>query len=260
MEARVDGKIILVTGSTQGIGRAIALECAASGAEAIVVSGRNEETGQCVVSEIEELGSGAVMIKEDLSAEGAAERLFENAENSFGRIDALVNSAGLTDRGSTTNADRQLWRTLFKVNAEEPFFLMQQMINRCRESNRSSEIVNILSMNVHGGAGDLTVYSAAKAALALITRNAAHQHRFDRVRINGINVGWTDTPAERMMHAQTLGKGDHWLEEAARQQPAGRLLEPTDIAKLTVFLLSDASSPMTGSVIDQEQWVAGGMD
>ena len=110
------------------------------------------------------------------------------------------------------------------------------------------------------GATDLTVYSASKSALALVTRNAAHAHRFDRIRINGINMGWADTPAERVMHADTLGKGPDWLREQAAQQPFGRLLSPEDVARLTHFLLSPASEPMTGALIDQEQSAVGPRD
>jgi NAD(P)-dependent dehydrogenase (short-subunit alcohol dehydrogenase family) len=260
MQARVERKIVLITGATQGIGHAIAVECARSGAEAIVISGRNESAGQAVVAQLQALGTKAAMVAEDLSEHGAAERLFDKAVSAFGRIDALVNSAGLTTRGSTTSATREVWQNLFQVNAQEPFFLMQCLLNHLRAAQRPGEIVNILSMNAHGGTGELTVYAATKAALGLITRNAAHQHRYDRIRINGINVGWTDTPAERKMQAETLGKGDKWLQAAARKLPFGRLLEPEDVARLTTYLLSDASAPMTGSIIDQEQWVAGGID
>ena len=260
MEARVDGKVVLVTGSTQGIGRAIALECAGSGAEAVVVSGRNPDTGKAAVADLEALGAGAFLIVQDLNIEGAAERIFDAALDRFGRVDALVNAAGLTSRASTVDATRDVWRDLYQVNVKEPFFLMQRMINRLRAEKRGGDILNILSMNAHGGTGELTVYSSTKAALSLITRNAAHQHRFDRIRINGINVGWTDTPAERTMQADILGKGEGWLEDAAAKMPFGRLLAPQDVARLSVFLLSEASSPITGSIVDQEQWVAGGVD
>ena len=104
------------------------------------------------------------------------------------------------------------------------------------------------------------IYSASKAALALLTKNAAQAHRFDRIRVNGINVGWTATPAEMKMQSETLGKGGEWLEAAERAQPFGRLIAPEDVAKLTLFLLSEASLPMTGSLIDQEQWVSGHAD
>ena len=91
----------------------------------------------------------------------------------------------------------------------------------------------------------------------MLTKNTAHAHRFDRIRVNGINVGWVDTPAERQMQAVTLGLGEKWLAEASARQPSGRLLKPDDVARLAIFLLGDASGPMTGAVIDQEQFVIG---
>jgi NAD(P)-dependent dehydrogenase (short-subunit alcohol dehydrogenase family) len=130
---------------------------------------------------------------------------------------------------------------------------MQGVINHLRERRAPGAIVNVLSINAHGGTPALAVYASTKAALALITKNAAYAHRFDRIRINGINVGWTDTPAERRMQAVTLGLGEGWLAAANAAQPSGRLLAPNDIARLALFLLSDASSPMTGALIDQDQ-------
>ena len=146
---------------------------------------------------------------------------------------------------------------LFRVNAEEPFFLTQKFIAARKQAGLPGEVVNILSMNVHAGAEALTVYSASKAALAVITKNAAQSHRHDRIRLNGINVGWVYTPAESNMQANILGKGESWLAQAEEVQPFGRLLKPDDIANLAVFLLSEVSSPITGSIIDQEQWVIG---
>jgi NAD(P)-dependent dehydrogenase (short-subunit alcohol dehydrogenase family) len=126
----------------------------------------------------------------------------------------------------------------------------------CKRS-QGGAIVNILSINAHCGSPELAVYSATKGALATLTRNAANAHRFDRIRINGINVGWTDTPAERIMQAETLGHGPGWLDAANASQPFRRLLAADEVANLAVFLLSDASGPMTGALIDQEQWVVG---
>lgn len=260
MDINVNGKVVLITGSTQGIGQAIAMECARSGAEGIVISGRRAEAGKAVVEEIEALGVKATMVAVDLLDEQAGERIFNHALSAFGRVDALVNSAGLTTRASAEDADRDTWQSLFKVNAEEPFFLIQRMIEHLKAEKRGGSIVNILSMNMHGGTRELTVYSATKAALAVITKNVAQHHRWDRIRANGINVGWADTPAERVMQAQTLGHGDGWLEAASSKQPFGRLLNADDIARLALYLISEASSPMTGALIDQEQSVAGGLN
>lgn len=259
MDINVDGKVVLITGSTQGIGEAIAMECARSGASGIIISGRRADAGNTVVAAIEALGVKATMATADLLDPDAGDRIFDHALSVFGRVDALVNSAGLTTRASAEDADRADWQSLFKVNAEEPFFLMQRLIHHLKAEQRGGSIVNILSMNMHGGTRELTVYSATKAALALITKNTAQHHRWDRIRANGINVGWADTPAERVMQAQTLGHGEEWLEKAAAEQPFGRLLCVDDIARLALYLISESSVPMTGAIVDQEQWVAGGL-
>ena len=260
MNLSLAGAVLVVTGSTQGVGHAVALEAAKNGAEAILITGRDKARGAAVVAEVEALGAKAHFAAADLADPNASDVLADAALERFGRIDALVNAAGATDRGSMLSATPELWDRIHAVNARTPFFLMQRAIADMRARKKPGAIVNILSINVHGGATDLAVYSASKAALALVTRNAAHAHRFDRIRINGVNMGWADTPAERVMHADTLGKGPDWLAEQAAQQPFGRLLSPEDVARLTHFLLSPASEPMTGSLIDQEQWAIGPRD
>ena len=105
--------------------------------------------------------------------------------------------------------------------------------------------MNILSVNAHGGSPDPAIYAATKAAMVLLTKNAAFSHRFDRIRVNEINLGWTDTPGERAMQSVKLGKGERWLKEAEVRMPWGRLIKPEDVARLSILLLSDASVPMT---------------
>jgi NAD(P)-dependent dehydrogenase (short-subunit alcohol dehydrogenase family) len=259
VEVRLDGRVILVTGAAQGVGQAIALEVARSGAGGVFITDRNPDKAEATLAALREIGVDAAFFAADLVEASAPARIFSAALHRFGRIDGLVNAAGLTDRASLQRATTDLWDTLFAVNARAPFFLMQALVAHLKDRKSPGSMVNILSINVHGGATDLTVYSASKAALALATRNAAHGHRFDRIRINGINLGWTDTPGERHMQSITLGH-PRWIEEATAKLPFGRLLNPDDVARLTVFLLSDASAPMTGALIDQEQSVVGPRD
>ncbi|MBZ9859317.1 SDR family oxidoreductase [Mesorhizobium sp. CA12] len=257
MEVRLDGKVVLVTGATQGIGRAIAEILARSGAAGLLITGRDQKRGNAVTAELSAMGTPVAFAAADLGDPEAPALLAQACIDHFGRIDGLVNAAGLTDRASFIDASLDDWASLFAVNARAPFFLMQAAIADMKKRGQGGSIVNILSINAHCGSPELAVYSATKGALATLTKNAANAHRFDRIRVNGINVGWTDTPAERVMQAETLGHGPGWLDAANATQPFGRLFSVTDIANLAVFLLSDAAGPMTGALIDQEQWVIG---
>ena len=257
MELQLNGKVALVTGATQGIGRAIAETLARAGAGGLLVTGREKARGDAVAAELSQLGTPTVFVAADLADPEAPDLLAKACINRFGRIDALVNAAGLTDRASFLDADLDDWASLFAVNARAPFFLMQAAIADMKKRGQGGAILNILSINAHCGSPELAVYSATKGALATLTKNAANAHRVDRIRVNGINVGWTDTPAERIMQAETLGNGPGWLDAANASQPFGRLFSTNDIANLAVFLLSDAAGPMTGTLVDQEQWVIG---
>ena len=256
----MQSNVVLVTGATQGIGREIALASAKAGAAAVVVTGLEPELGNVVVAELEALGAKARFIGADLFDADAPDRIFDYALESFGRVDCLVNSAGITNRSAVADVSLDVWERLFAINARAPSFLMKRMIAHLKDRHSTGSILNILSMNAHGATPPLAIYAATKAALLLLTKNAAHAHRYDRIRINGINVGWVDSPAERQMQAVVLGKGEQWVEEANKHAPFGRLLSAQDVGRLALFLLSDASFPMTGSIVDQEQWVNGVRD
>ena len=164
----------------------------------------------------------------------------------LGRVDCLVNAAALTDRASLETGTIDEWDRQFAVNARAPFFLMQAAVADMKARRAPGAIVNILSVNAHCGAPELAIYSATKGALSTLTRNTANAHLGDRIRVNGINMGWVATPAEQQMQAHTLGKGEDWAKAAAAGMPLGRLLTMEEVAQLALFLLSDASGLMTG--------------
>jgi NAD(P)-dependent dehydrogenase (short-subunit alcohol dehydrogenase family) len=193
----------------------------------------------------------------DLSDRAAPDLVARSALEGFGRIDGLVNAAGLTTRASVRDGTPEVWEELFAVNSRAPFFLMQAALRDMLWRRAPGSVVNILSMNAYCGGPDLAIYAATKGALATLTRNAAHAHLADRIRVNGINLGWVDTPAERRMQAETLGLGEGWLAAASAGMPLGRLLLPEEAARLAVYLLSATSAPMTGTLIDLEQRVLG---
>ena len=258
MNIRLDGKVIIVTGSTQGVGEATARLAGKSGAAAVVITGRDAGRGRAVADEIAASGAKTSFVAADLTDPEAPEAIVSACIERFGRVDGLVNAAALTDRASLLTGTREFWDRMFAANARAPFFLMRHCVEDMRKRKSPGAIVNVLSVNVHCGDPLLAIYSASKGALAVLTKNVANAHAADRIRVNGILLGWTDTPGERKMQAITLGLGEGWLERASSAQPFGRLLSPEDAGNLAVFLLSDAAGPMTGALIDQNQRVVGG--
>lgn len=255
MRVTLDGRVALVTGAASGIGRASARLIAASGVAGLVLVDRNAK-GCAEVAEALP-GTDVATVVADLAEPDAVAQVLSAAIDRFGRIDALVNAAALTTRASFEDATVATWDTLFAVNARAPFFLMQGVIADMKRRGVPGSIVNVLSMNAHCGATDLSVYAATKGALQTLTKNAANAYLHDLIRVNGLNLGWVRTEAEHHMQSVTLGQGEDWAERVSADMPLGRLLTPEECARHILFLLSDASAPMTGVVSDLEQRVIG---
>lgn len=252
----LDGKVIVVTGSTQGLGAAIARRATALRAAGIVVCGRDRDRGRAVCEELESLGTECTFVAGELSEVRDCAEIIAACDAQFGRLDGLVNAAGLSSRGTLDDTTPELWDRLFAVNARAPFLLMQHAARLMRRSGRGGSIVNIITMASHGGEPVLTGYSASKGALATLTRSAGYQLQPDRIRVNGLNIGWTMTEGEHGVQTAT-GQPQDWLAEADAGRPFGRLLRPQDIAPMVTHLLSDAAEMVTGSVIDFDQTVHG---
>ena len=154
----------MVTGATQGVGRAVADQAAKSGAAGIMLTGRDKARGAEAVGEIRDLGVDAAFIAADLEDPETPSKIVSAALDAFGRIDLLVNAAALSDRGSVASAPMDLFDRLFAVNTRAPMYLMQGVITHLRKRNAPGAIVNILSVNAHGGTPDLALYAATKAA------------------------------------------------------------------------------------------------
>ena len=254
------GKVAIVTGGTQGLGQATARLFVERGAAGIVICGRNAERGSLVEGELEALGADVVYVQADLGTLDDVRRVVKTADDAFGRVDCLVNVAAITDRGTILDTSPDLYEKMFAVNVRAPFFLMQDAATVMRREGIEGSIVNILSMSSHGGQPFICAYSASKAALAGLTKNVAYSLMRDRIRVNGLNIGWMNTPGEDSIQKREHGAADGWLNQAKARQPFGRLLETTEVAKAIAFLASDESGMMTGSLVDFDQSVLGCYD
>ena len=252
---RLQDRVAVVTGSGAGMGEGMARLFAAEGGR-LVISGRDEKKGQAVVDSIVKSGGTAVFQRADVSVEPDCRALIESAVKHYGRIDVLVNNVGLSTRGNIEDTTVELWDRLFATNVRSAFICMQQAVTHMKAQGRGS-IVNIGSVNAYIGEPKLMAYSATKGALMTLTKNNASYLNQYRIRVNQLNVGWTETPNEHRVKTQEEGNGDNWLEEAARTRPFGRLLVPRDIAFAALYFASDESECITGSVLDLEQYPVG---
>lgn len=254
MDLGLAGKVIVVTGAASGIGAGVARAAVAEGAGALMLTDRDGGGCRDLATAL-----GAAHWVTDLADPEAPAAIIAACTARFGRVDGLVNAAGLTTRGSFLTGTAAIWDQLFAVNARAGFLLMQGVIADLLARKAPGAVVNILSMNAHCGIPELAIYAATKGAMTTLTRNAAHAHMADRIRVNGINLGWVATEAEHRMQADVMGRGPDWQEKAAAALPLGRLVTAEEAARLAVFLLGDASAPMSGAVIDLEQKVAGAL-
>lgn len=258
--AQFTGQVALVTGGTQGVGAATARLLATRGAEAIAICGRNQIRGEQVAAELRTLGTESIFVATDLVDADACRQLVQRVDDSFGRLHLLANCAGITDRGTIWDTDADLWDRIFSVNARAPFLLMQGAARIMRRESISGAIVNVISMSSHGGQPFITAYCASKGALATLTRNVAFSLLPHRIRVNGLNIGWTDTPAEDHIQRTCHDADDSWLADAEARQPFGRLIKPDEVARAIAFLASAESGLMTGSIVDFDQSILGAYD
>ena len=250
---------MLISGGTQGLGAAIARAASREGA-IVAVTGRRREPGEALAAELTGAGTKALFVQADVGDVAQAQGSVAAVITEFGRVDSLVNAAGLTTRGTLLDTTPELFDEHIAVNLKAPFFLMQAVVAQLVSRKAPGTIVNIISASEHAGQPYLAPYVAAKAGLAGLTRNAAHAHRWDQIRINGLDIGWTDTEGEDVTQRRFHGAGDDWRAKAAASLPMGKLGQADEIAEFVVFLLSDHSGVVTGSVIDWDQNVVGGMD
>ena len=253
----MDGKIAVVTGSTQGLGETIAHLFADRGVKGLVIAGRNAKNGARVKSDLEKKGVKTVFVEADLGKVEDTRQLVAACAKEFGRMDALVNAAGMTDRGTIWDTSPELFDQMYAINVRAPFFLMQDALHLMKKTKTSGTIVNILSVSGYGGQDFITAYCGSKGSLAILTKNIAYSVLNYRIRVNGLNIGWMDTPGEDRIMKTYHDAEPGWLKKAEEGRPFGRLLRPDEVARACAYLSSDESGLMTGSIIDFDQQVLG---
>jgi NAD(P)-dependent dehydrogenase (short-subunit alcohol dehydrogenase family) len=242
MLGRLQGRVALVTGSTGGIGEAIARRLAAEGAS-VMISGRRADAGEAVAESIRQAGADSSFTRTDVASEDDCTRLIAAAEARWGRLDVLVNNAAIVPPESPAGPDADLWDQIFDVNVRGAWLCCRAAIP-LMQKQRSGRIINIGSTVPWRGRINRLAYTCSKGALHTLTHVLARELLADRILVNWITVGWVATPGELTLR-RVVGDLDR-LEAAERTAALGRLESPEDIASGVAFLASDDATHITG--------------
>lgn len=241
---RLEGKIALVTGGGSGIGRAAARLFAREGARVAVVGRRPRPLAE-TVSSIRKEGGTAVAIPADLSRPREVLGVLRRVDREIGVLDVLFNNHGIFDSGSVESTRESQWDRILDVNLKSVFLTSRAAVPRMRR--RGGSIINNASTLGLVGMRDAAAYCAAKGGVVQLTRAMALDHAKDRIRVNAICPGVVDTP---MWRSRRDASGRPLNRKAFdKLHPAGRMGTPEDVAALALYLASDDSSWMTGSIL-----------
>ena len=241
-------KVIIVTGSTTGIGAATARRVVEEGAK-VVVHGLEEEDGRKIA---EEIGDAAALLISNLEEPEAASDLVHFAVNRFGKLDGVVNNAALVAPGNIETTSAEFFDKMMRINARAPFLIIKAALPFLKESRGS--VVNIGSVNANSGEENLLPYSISKGAIQTLTRNLGDALHRQGVRVNQVNPGWILTENENQRKRDD-GFEDNWSSKLDPVfAPSGRIFKPEEIAASVVFFLSDQCGPVSGSVLEMEQF------
>jgi NAD(P)-dependent dehydrogenase (short-subunit alcohol dehydrogenase family) len=249
------GKVVVVTGGNKGLGRAMAVAAASEGAT-LVIGGRTEKDGQEALAEIRSVSrSPAQFVRCDLTRVEDCAGLIHGTEKEFGRIDGLINYAGILPAGTLAESEEALFNEVFNLNIRAAFFCTKHAVASMMGRGGGS-IINTGSPHQYGGQFDRAVYACSKGALLTLTKHVANNYAKHHIRCNTIVIGWMATPGEIELRRKQ-GLDMKWLEEQGKKYvPMGRLQKAEDFVMGSNYLLSDGSSQVTGTVLN----VTGGMN
>ena len=247
MSQKLSGKVAVVTGASKGIGAAIATHLAAEGA-AVVVNFSTSKTGaDRVVSEIAKKGGKAIAVQANVARQEDIRRLFEETKKAFGRLDVLVNNAGIYEFAPLESVTAEQFHKMFDLNVLGVILTSQEAVKHFGPDGGS--IVNISSV-ASQGLPTASVYSGTKAAVDAVTRSLAKELGPRKIRVNSINPGMVETEG---VHAAGIAESD-FRKQVEAQTPLGRIGQPQDIAPAAVFLASAESGWLTGESL----YISGG--
>ena len=260
MTGKLAGKVIVVSGGTQGLGEAVARQVVADGAAGLVIAGRSATKGAALAAELTTLGTPTSFIEADMADPAAPCAVIAATDEQFGVVHGVVNVAAATWRDNVWTATPEKFEEMIAVNARAPFFMIQAAAEVMRREGVAGSVVSIGSTSGHGGQPFITSYCISKGALETMTRNLAYSLMRHKIRVNQVSPGWMDTEAEDAVQRRFHGATDGWLERAEAEQPMGRLIKPQEVAKVVAFYLSDESGMLTGNIVDYDQSVQGAGD
>jgi NAD(P)-dependent dehydrogenase (short-subunit alcohol dehydrogenase family) len=246
---RLKDKVVLVTGSTTGIGEGMARFFVREGAR-VMIHGTRKEAALMLAAEI---GDACGFALGPLDDPQVPAQLIAATIARFGRIDGLVNNAAATIRGNLETSDVAIFDRLIAINLRAPFLLIQAALPHFRKQG-GGRVLNIGSVNAYCGEKNLFAYSVSKGGLMTLTRNLADAYGAEGLRVNQLNVGWTLTPNEYELKRKE-GLPDDWPAKVPKVfAPSGQLLSPEDIAWAAVYFLSDEAALINGTVLDLAQY------
>lgn len=240
-------KVAVVSGGASGIGKACVKLLSSAGVQVAILDIDNEQ-GKEVAQEIEDQGGKALFLNCDVSNDKSCRRAIEQIVDNFGRLDILVNGAGIITRASVLETDEATWDKIISVNLKSVYLLSRHSIPRMTQVG-GGEIINISSGWGLVGGKDAAAYCASKGAVVLLTKAMALDHGAQNIRVNCICPGDTDTPMLRSEAVQLGIAYDQMVKDSTNDRPLSRIGTPMDIAQAVLFLASNASSFITGSVL-----------
>jgi NAD(P)-dependent dehydrogenase (short-subunit alcohol dehydrogenase family) len=246
MPGMLEDKVVLISGGTKGVGRGVAIEAARQGAK-VVIGGRDRAAGEEILELVKEDGRGeGAFIQTEVTRVEGCEELVRKTEERYGRIDGFYNYAGILPAATLVDTPESMFDEVFDLNVKAAFFCSKFVV-RSMLRRKMGALVFMGSAHGYGGEEDRASYAVSKGALLTLSRHIAKNYAKYNIRSNWITMGWVATPGE-LAFRRSQGHDMAWLEkEAAAYTPMGSLLTVEDHVPGIIYLLSDASSKVTGT-------------